>query len=209
MPVARSRAEPTSREPANARLARVARALAVREASVAERDEPFKEPAVALVLRAREDGDSDLLLIRRATRVGDPWSGQIGLPGGNRAPVDATLEETALRETGEELSLDLRAHATRLGTLDELRPRIPTLPPIIVRPFVWSLESADLALVMSDEVAEYRWIALAELFAPATRVQVSVEARNIRLKVEALQVGEFTIWGMTERILSSLQAIIA
>jgi hypothetical protein len=71
------------------------------------------------------------------------------------------------------------------------------------------LDSPDVALVMSDEVAEYRWIPLGELFAPATRVQVSVEARNIRMKVEALQAGEFTIWGMTERILASLQAIVA
>jgi 8-oxo-dGTP pyrophosphatase MutT (NUDIX family) len=161
------------------------------------------------VLRAREDGDADLLLIRRATRDGDPWSGQIGLPGGNRSRADATLEETALRETSEELGLDLRAHGARLGTLDELRPRIPTLPPIIVRPIVWSLDSPDVPLVMSDEVAEYRWIPLGELFAPATRVQVSVQARNVRMQVEALQSGEFTIWGMTERILASMQAIVA
>jgi ADP-ribose pyrophosphatase YjhB (NUDIX family) len=123
--------------------------------------------------------------------------------------ADETLEETALRETGEELGLDLRAHGERLGVLDELRPRIPTLPPIIVRPFVWSLSAMDVALVMSDEVAEYRWIPLGELFAPVTRVQVTVETRNIRRTVEALQVGEFTIWGMTERILASLQTIIA
>lgn len=191
-------------------IARVARALAGREAAVAERDEPFKEAAVALVLRARTDGDCDLLLIRRATRTGDPWSGQIGLPGGNRSRGDATLEETALRETAEELGLDLRTYGTRLGVLDELRPRIAVLPPIIVRPFIWSLVAAhDVPLVMSDEVAEYRWIALGELFAPAARVQVTVDTRNVRMNVEALRSGEFTIWGMTERILSSLQSIIA
>lgn len=194
----------------NPAIARVARALVTRHATIAERDEPFKEAAVALVLRPRLDQDCDLLLIRRATRAGDPWSGQIGLPGGNRSRSDATLEETALRETAEELGLDLRAYGARLGVLDELRPRIAVLPPIIVRPFVWSLAAApDAPLVMSDEVAEYRWIPLGELFAPATRVQVTVESRNVRMSVEALQAGEFTIWGMTERILASLQAIIA
>lgn len=191
-------------------IAAVARALAGREATVAERDEPFKEAAVAVVLREREDGDTELLLIRRATRAGDPWSGQIGLPGGNRSRADASLEETARRETAEELGLDLATDARPIGVLDELRPRIAVLPPIIVRPYVWALPGTpDRALVMSDEVAEYRWVPLAELFASEARVQVSVEARNVRMRVEALQARDFTVWGMTERILTSLQRLIA
>jgi 8-oxo-dGTP pyrophosphatase MutT (NUDIX family) len=192
---------------AHAAIDRITRAVAAHVATFAERDEPYREAAVALVLRPREDGDAELLLIRRATREGDPWSGQIGLPGGNRAPGDATLDDTARRETAEELSLDLRAHGTPLGVLDELRPRIPTLPPVIVRPYVWSLASSP-AFVMSDEVAEYRWVPLGELFAPATRVTVDVRARNVEMRVEALQAGDFTIWGMTERIVTSLQRII-
>lgn len=194
---------------ANPTIARVARALARREPVVAERDEPFKEAAVAVVLRPREDGDAELLLIRRATREGDPWSGQIGLPGGNRSRGDATLDQTARRETAEELSLDLLAQASPVGVLDELRPRIPTLPPVIVRPYVWSLAPAPhIALVMSDEVAEYRWVPLGELFAPAARVRTTVATHNVRRDVEALKVGEFIVWGMTERILTSLQSII-
>jgi len=190
-------------------VVRLARSLAAREALVAERDEPFREAAVSLVLRPRDDEDAELLLIRRATREGDPWSGQIGLPGGNRSMRDRSLDETAVRETAEELGLDLREFGLPLGALDELRPRIPTLPPIIVRPFAWVVETARLApLVMSDEVAEYRWIPLAELFAESTRVQVAVEVRNVRRRVEALQVGDFTIWGMTERILSTFERLI-
>ena len=190
-------------------VVRLARSLAAREALVAERDEPFREAAVSLVLRPRDDEDAELLLIRRATREGDPWSGQIGLPGGNRSMLDRSLDETAVRETAEELGLDLREFGMPLGALDELRPRIPTLPPIIVRPFAWVVETARLTpLVMSDEVAEYRWIPLAELFAESTRVQVAVEVRNVRRRVEALQVGDFTIWGMTERILSTFERLI-
>jgi 8-oxo-dGTP pyrophosphatase MutT (NUDIX family) len=192
----------------NATIDRITRALVAHVATFAERDEPYREAAVALVLRPRDDGDAELLLIRRATREGDPWSAQIGLPGGNRSRGDETLDETARRETAEELSLDLRAHGTPLGVLDELRPRIPTLPPVIVRPYVWSVGPTP-DLVMSDEVAEYRWVPLAELFAPDTRVQASVRARNVEMRVEALQAGDFTIWGMTERIVSSLQRIIA
>ena len=185
---------------------RIARALAERTPLLAERDEPFKEAAVALILRPRTDDDLDLLLIRRATRAGDPWSGQIGLPGGRFSAGDASLVATALRETAEEVGLDLRAYGQVLGVLDELRPRTPVLPPIIVRPYVCVLEQGP-ALVLNDEVAEARWVALGELFSPGMRVNTSVTVRDLRLRVDAYQHGDFTIWGMTERILAGFEAL--
>lgn len=187
-------------------VARLERALAGRAPRLAERDEPFKEAAVALVLRPREDDDADLLLIRRAMRAGDPWSGQIGLPGGRFEPDDATLEATAVRETFEEVGIDLRAEGLVLGALDEIRPRTPVLPPIIVRPYVTVLEHAP-ALVLSDEVAEVRWVRLRELFVPGARVNTTVTVREYRMQVDAYQHGDFTIWGMTERILSTFDGL--
>lgn len=184
-------------------VARIQRALATRTPQLAERDEPYHEAAVALVLRhAADDDDLELLLIRRATREGDPWSGQIGLPGGRFDPGDASLEATALRETMEEVGLDLRAHGEVLGALDELRPRTPVLPPIIVRPYLVAVHSVP-ALVPSHEVAEMRWVRVGELLAPATRVETVVHVRNFRMKVQAYQLGDFTVWGMTERILTT------
>jgi 8-oxo-dGTP pyrophosphatase MutT (NUDIX family) len=187
-------------------IARLDRALAVRVPQLAERDEPFKEAAVALVLRPRMDDDADLLLIRRAQRVGDPWSGQIGLPGGRFESADASLEETALRETLEEVGVDLRTRGRVLGALDELRPRTPVLPPIIVRPYVVVLDQ-DTELLLSEEVAEARWVALRELFVPAARVHTTVTVREYRMNVDAYQHGDFTIWGMTERILSTFDGL--
>lgn len=189
------------------RIARIAQALQARPAALAERDPPFKEAAVALVLRpSAEVDDLDLLLIRRATREGDPWSGQIGLPGGRWDPTDQSLEQTALRETQEEVGLDLSAHGSVLGALDELRPRTPVLPPIIVRPFVVAVRTVP-ALVPSDEVAEYRWVRVGELFRPELRVKTTVRVRDYSMRVEALQLGDFTIWGMTERILATFHEV--
>lgn len=190
-------------------LARVQRALAARPAALAERDEPYHEAAVALVLQPSPIADDlELLLIRRATRHGDPWSGQIGLPGGRFEPADASLEDTALRETMEEVGLDLRAHGLVLGQLDELRPRTPVLPPIIVRPFVCALRETP-HIVPSDEVAEYRWVRVGELFHRDARVRTSVRVRDIQMKVEAYQLGDFTVWGMTERILATFAEVWA
>lgn len=187
-------------------VARVARALAARTPALAERDEPFREAAVALVLRPRSEDDLELLLIRRAVRVGDPWSGQIALPGGRLEPQDGSLEETAIRETREEVGLDLRAHGQLLGVLDELRPRTPALPPIIVRPYVVAVETVP-PLVLNHEVADVRWVPLSELFARETRVRTSVEVRTIRMNVEAYRHGDYMIWGMTERILATLEVL--
>lgn len=188
-------------------IARIAAALAQRESPIAERDEPYSEAAVALILRPRSDADCDLLLIRRAQRADDPWSGQIALPGGRLARGDASLEHTAFRETSEEVGLDLRTCGQVLGALAELRPRTPSLPPIIVRPYVVALQGAPEAR-LSEEVAEVRWVALGALFAPAARGRTTVTVRDHRLSVEAITQGDFTIWGMTERILSGLEELV-
>lgn len=186
---------------------RLEAALAARAPARAERDEPFKEAAVALVLHPLAGGSAELLIIRRANREGDPWSGQAGLPGGRLALSDASLEVTALRETLEEVGLDLRAQGRVLGALDELRPRTPVLPPIIVRPYVCVVES-PAPLVLSDEIAEARWIAIDRIFRPEARVRTTVTGRNYRMQAEAYQVDDLTIWGMTERILAGFEGLI-
>lgn len=187
-------------------IARLDRALAERAPQLAERDEPFKEAAVALILRPLAEDDAEVLLIRRAVRAGDPWSGQIGLPGGRFEPADASLEATALRESFEEVGIDLRADGRVLGALDEIRPRTPVLPPIIVRPYVVVLDRSP-ALVLSDEVAEARWVRLRELFVPGARVNTTVTVRDYRMQVDAYRHCDFTIWGMTERILTTFDGL--
>jgi 8-oxo-dGTP pyrophosphatase MutT (NUDIX family) len=144
--------------------------------------------------------------MRRAAREGDPWSGQIGLPGGRWSPSDPSLEHTALRETFEEVGIDLRRDGEVLGQLDELRPRTPVLPPIIVRPFVCALH-VEPRIVTNHEVAELRWVRLGDLFHAETRVRTSVRVRDIQMKVDAYQLGDFTVWGMTERILATFEEI--
>ena len=188
-------------------VARVTRALAARPGVPAGRDGTFREAAVALVLRPIQDDDAELLLIRRAERADDPWSGQIGLPGGGVDAADRSLERTAIRETREEVGLDLDEHGQVLGVLDDLRPRTPHLPSIIVRPFV-TVYTGDPAVTISDEVAEARWVPLSALRRPEARARTTVRARGFTFEVEAVQHGDFTIWGMTERILTGFEGII-
>jgi 8-oxo-dGTP pyrophosphatase MutT (NUDIX family) len=181
--------------------------------------------AVAIVLRATEATgqrpeqrpipdsrfpipDLEVLLILRATREGDPWSGQVALPGGRRDPEDATLQDTAIRETLEETGIDLSAHGLVLGTLDELRPRTPVLPPIIVTPFV-AVVPGDLSIAISDELSDAFW-APWSIFADPTRIdERTVQVRGADWKVSSYVVGERVIWGMTERMLRQLAGRIS
>jgi 8-oxo-dGTP pyrophosphatase MutT (NUDIX family) len=160
--------------------------------------------AVALVLVPHPDS---LLLIRRAERSGDPWSGQVGLPGGRRDPDDATLLSTAVREAVEEVGVHLPANAC-LGALDDVAPRTPVLPPIAVRPFVFAL--AELPpLTLNPEVASAHWVPLRRLRDPAVLRPHSIALRGELRSFPAYHLEDLVVWGMTERILSKFIEITA
>ena len=186
-------------------LDQLSRALGCHDASLAERDPPVREAAVALSLMAHGD-DAAVLLVRRAVHESDPWSAHIALPGGRSEPGDASLLNTAIRETFEETGLDL-TDATLLGTLNEIRTRSPRLPPIIVRPYVFVVK-AHGALVPSNEISEVFWAPLSVLFSKERMLRTQVDARGMQISVDAIDFEGRIIWGMTERILRSLQDII-
>ena len=166
--------------------------------------------AVALVLRVI-GGELELLLIRRAEREGDPWSGHVALPGGRRDPQDLSLRETAIRETLEETAVDLRALGELLGVLDELHPRTPVLPAIVVTPYVFALTEVgqrSLDLVLSDEVAEAFWVPLATLADPTVTQETDVQRPGETWRVRAFMVRQHVVWGLTERILRNLLTLI-
>jgi 8-oxo-dGTP pyrophosphatase MutT (NUDIX family) len=192
---------------AQALIARITEAVSAHAPTVAERDEPYFEAAVAVVLRTTRTGVVEILFIQRATRENDPWSGQIGLPGGRHETTDESLEATAVRETLEEVSLDLRRDGAIIGALDELRPRTPVLPPVIVCPFVATV-SADAPAQPSDEVADLFWAPLEAVLDPAAMRDTDILARGLRMRRPAIHYEGRVIWGMTERILYNLATLI-
>jgi 8-oxo-dGTP pyrophosphatase MutT (NUDIX family) len=192
---------------ADSALARIAAAVRRHAPAVAERDEPYFEAAVALVLRPARSGDVELLMIERATREGDPWSGQIALPGGRYDAGDESLEATAVRETREETALDLRRQGDVIGALDEIRPRSQLLPPVIVRPYVATI-AAHASVAPSEEVASHFWVPLDTLFAPESSRETEILVGGFRMWRDAIHYQGHVIWGMTERILRDFEEVI-
>jgi 8-oxo-dGTP pyrophosphatase MutT (NUDIX family) len=166
-----------------------------------------RRAAVALIFRAGATGAPELLFIKRADYPADPWSGQVAFPGGREEAGDANLADTAVRETREETGIDLRNDGTVIGTLDDLRPHTTRLPAIIVRPYVVLLNRAE-SLLLSDEVALAFWVPLEELRQAGSWRDTSVFARGIQLNARAFHHEGHVIWGMTERILAQLLALL-
>lgn len=208
---------PAQARPAHPTIERLARALAARpgaRAQVLAGDPAPRRAAVALVLRADATDPSaplELLFVQRAEYPGDPWSGHVAFPGGRAEPEDADLWHTAARETWEETGLALLAHASPLGTLDELYPRTPVLPPVVVRPYVCLVDAGAAlgALALSAELADAFWVPLALLGAKGVDAERDVVARGVTLRVPSYAVAGRTVWGMTERILRQFLGLVA
>jgi len=183
-------------------LARVQAAL--RRASSSELLRPRRAAVALLLADADSSGSLSVLLVRRTEREGDPWSGHMALPGGHAQPEDADLLQTALRETLEEVGIDL-ARAELLGMLDDVSPMRSS--EIAVRPFVFSLSRKPEAR-LSAEVAEVVWVGLDDLATGALQTTREVQVQGTTLSVPAFVVEERVVWGMTFHLLQQLCAKI-
>lgn len=153
--------------------------------------------AVALVLAPHPDS---ILLIRRAERDGDVWSGHLAFPGGRAAPDDPDLQSTAVRETREEVGVALDARDL-FGQLDDLAPSSPVLPPILVRPFVFAVPE-QVTLSPNREVAAAFWLPLAELTRPDVLRPTEHRRHGTLVRMAGYHLAQGVVWGMTERILT-------
>lgn len=186
-------------------IVRLLRSLAERPGRAVDVGGDVRRAAILLALRAREDGEPEVLMIKRADAEGDPWSGHIALPGGRMEPGDLDLSVTAVRETWEETGVDVARDGRLLGFLDDLMPRSPTIAPIVIRPYV-GLVRADVGIVASHEVAAAFWVPLSALRAPTAWGTGTVQVRGADRRVSVFQHGEYTVWGLTERVLRQFLA---
>ena len=190
-------------------VARLARRLAARSGRQLEAEGVARYAAIALVLRLGAAGEPELLMIKRAEFEQDPWSGHIACPGGRMDPTDRDLEHTAIRETWEETGVDIAAHGQTLGTLDDISPRTPALPPLVIRPFVAVVQS-DVTIVASPEVAEAFWVPLSAIRETTSWVRAMVRIRNLGEREEdVFRHGDYTVWGLTHRALVQFVALVS
>jgi 8-oxo-dGTP pyrophosphatase MutT (NUDIX family) len=153
--------------------------------------------AVAVIINPNSRGSS-ILLIRRVERKDDPWSGQIAFPGGRRSRGDRNLTETAIREAGEEVGIQLEDHQL-LGHLPMVATRTRQMR---VLPVVFELKSS-VSIRTNFEATEAFWLSSSDL------ERLEVEDRAVKIEGGSLTVPSYeyegrVIWGLTFRILNLL-----
>jgi len=152
---------------------------------------------VAIVINL-DDQEGPVLFIRRTERRGDPWSGQIGFPGGHKSHADQGLLQTAIRETQEEVGIELIQHEL-LGSLPIVTSRSRRVQ---VAPFVFALK-IPVTVRTNREVAESFWVPLSELTRLEPKIR-EVQVDEGKLEVPSYYYQGRIIWGLTFRILNLL-----
>jgi len=160
--------------------------------------------AVAVILREARAG-IEMLFIRRAERESDPWSGQVGFPGGRAEAGDADLRTTARRETLEEIGIDLLEDAELLGGLDELRAVARGRPvDLAIAPFVFHLRRGG-TLRLSEEVTSVHWLELDLLLGPEHHGRFQYRHGDDTVDLPCVRMGDLVIWGLTYRMFVGLR----
>src|SRR5262245_38006136 len=168
--------------------------------------ERIPQAAVALILREAQ-GSAQAMIIKRAERPGDHWSGHLALPGGRAQIDDADLIATAARETYEEVGIDLHEGGGFIGQLDMLATTNPLLPPLEITPFV-AVAPPGFTLNLSDEVASVFWVSVAGLKREGPSSYYSMRLDGVINKWPAYPSEGGPIWGITERILTNFLSML-
>lgn len=153
-----------------------------------------------MALLTGDDGCLSVVLTRRTDKL-NGHSGQMSFPGGRKEADDADFEQTALRETAEELGIDTGG-VTILGTLTPIY-----IPPshFDVYPYVGYLPVLPPLLPNPDEVAAVYLAPLDALLEPSTRTVTSIQTMMGALDVPAYVLCEQIVWGATAIMLCELE----
>jgi 8-oxo-dGTP pyrophosphatase MutT (NUDIX family) len=154
--------------------------------------------AVAAVFSAR----GELLFIRRSEWKGDPWSGHVSFPGGRVDATDPGPLEAAVRETREEVGLDLGADML-VGPLDDLAA-VGGRPGLVVRPYVFVWPGPLPALVPNEEVAETLIVPVGRLLEGTGRSTMTWQREGVTATLPCVTLGEHRLWGLTLRMVDDL-----
>lgn len=156
--------------------------------------------AVAMLLRNNGQG-TEVLFIRRAEHEKDPWSGDLGFPGGRIEEQDANPRAAAERETWEEVGLCLNKE-NYLGQSDDLAGAYLS---IHISCFIYVINS-DPQFKLNGEVVDLFWVPLRTLLDPQRNRRANFFYRGSDREHPIIELTEWSkcpLWGITYRLLDN------
>jgi len=192
----------------HAELARIEERARSHKAYRSELDAVMRA-AVALVI-APDGDDLAALLIERAQHPLDPWSGHMAFPGGRHDATDPSLERTAIRETLEEVGIDLIRDGRFVAPLDEIRAQARGRDlDMVISPFLFFLDRALPTTPDAREVADALWVPLHVFGDERHKGTTHFSRDGFGADFPAFLYRGKTIWGLTYRILCSFLEVVA
>ena len=169
---------------------------------------PSKRAAVAITVRSGVSGP-EILMIQRAVRQGDPWSGHMGFPGGRKDESDVSDMACAKRETREEIGFDLDVYGELVCQLSDVNTGWRAdRPEMLVAPFVFKVGSTPV-FELNHEVDDTLWVPLSFLLNDANRSRHQWDWRGEVLESDAFTFDDRLIWGLSLMMIDELLQIIA
>ncbi|MBK6265059.1 CoA pyrophosphatase [Marivirga sp. S37H4] len=163
-----------------------------------------RKGAVMIMLYQQENGEICFPLTQRHNYVG-VHGGQISLPGGKRDESDASLIETAIRETHEEIGVRIQGHQI-IGSLSDLHI---TASNFVVKPIISFIEKTPDFVADPYEVAHIFSTNIDQLLATDTLKETELTVGpEVRLKAPYFDIDGKIVWGATAMILSEFMTIL-
>ncbi len=174
--------------------------LTQRSSNQITREGDYVHAAIMMILKQSDPGYS-LLFIKRPDNDRDPFSGHMAFPGGRMELDDNSKLDTAVRETLEEVGININRSARVLGALDDVNPNNPRARNYVVTPYLSILEEEVDITPDANEVEKTIWVPMHHLV-DDKNTQVRIRVRDGReVKDYAYNYDQYLIWGMTGRVL--------
>mgnify|MGYP001444427811 FL=1 len=159
-------------------------------------------PAAVLILLFPFEDEIQFFLTKRTEDV-EHHKGQISLPGGIREN-DESLNETALRETKEEVGID----STKIIISGSLTPFFIPVTGYIVHPFIGWCKEKPSTKIHDVEVNQLFSVSITELMDEKILQTEQWNIRGYDAIVPYYNFGKCKVWGATAAILSEFKSIL-
>tara|TARA_R110002096_G_scaffold53699_2_gene139339 strand:- start:2132 stop:2770 length:639 start_codon:yes stop_codon:yes gene_type:complete len=163
-----------------------------------------KHAGVLALFYPDEDMETKFVLILRKAYKG-VHSAQVAFPGGKLEAQDISLQDTALRETFEEVGVPIDA-VKIVRNISQVY-----IPPsnFYVQPFIGVTQTTPKFIKQDDEVEALIEIDLEHFLDEQSLVSKKVKTSySIEVEVPAFKLNDFVVWGATAMMLSEIKDLL-